>query len=268
MCGVKCKTAVVTGASSGIGRAITVRLLKEGFKVYGIGRNFEFQKGTVKGEAYRAAAGNCDTEEFRAAGAETAFLDLCTASGQLVPLVFDMLHTGKFYEQMRLLSKKEAIGCLVNNAGVAYYGPHETLNPSKIHEMVTINIEVPMTLCQLFMRNLKASGGHIVNISSLTAKQPSPHGCAYAATKSALTGFSSSLFEEVRKYGVRVTAIHPEMTKTNLYRNADFCEGETDDTYLTAAQVADSVMYALAAPPTMDVADITLVPQRRQIRRR
>lgn len=247
MCGVKCKTAVVTGASSGIGREITARLLKEGFKVYGIGRNFKSET---------------------AASGEIGFLDVCAADGRFVPIVVDMLNTGKFYEQMRLLSKKEAIGCLINNAGTAYYGPHETLNPVKIHEMVTVNIEVPMTLCQLFMRNLKANSGHIINISSLTAKQPSPHGCAYGATKAALTGFSASLFKEVRKYGVRVTAIHPEMTKTNLYRNADFCEGEEEDTYLTAAQVAESVMYALTAPPTMDIADITLVPQRRKIRRK
>lgn len=235
---MKCKTAIVTGASSGIGMSITERLLQEEFKVYGIGRNFGADMtGKVSG-------------------------------GEFIPIAMDMLNTGKFYEQMRLLSKKEAIGCLINNAGAAYYGPHETLNPGKIHEMVTVNLEVPMTLCQLFMRNLKANGGHIINISSLTAKQPSPHGCAYGATKAGLTGFSASLFEEVRKYGVRVSAIHPEMTKTNLYRNADFCEGEEEDTYLTAAQVAESVMYALTAPPTMDIADITLVPQRRKIRRK
>lgn len=242
---MKCKTAIVTGASSGIGRAVTERLLKEGFKVYGIGRNFE---PDMDGKMPNR--------------------DCKTSGGQFIPIVMDMLNTGKFYEQMRLLSKKESFGCLINNAGTAYYGPHETLNPAKIHEMVTVNLEVPMTLCQIFMRNLKANGGHIINISSLTAKQPNPHGCAYGATKAGLTGFSVSLFEEVRKYGVRVSAIHPEMTKTNLYRNADFGEGETEDTYLTPEQVADSVMYVLSAPPTMDVADVTLIPQRRQIRRK
>ena len=115
MCGVKCKTAVVTGASSGIGREITARLLKEGFKVYGIGRNFKSET---------------------AASGEIGFLDVCAADGRFVPIVVDMLNTGKFYEQMRLLSKKEAIGCLINNAGTAYYGPHETLNPVKIHDIL------------------------------------------------------------------------------------------------------------------------------------
>ena len=79
-----------------------------------------------------------------------------------------------FYEQMRLLNKREDIGCLVNCAGTAYYGLHETLNPAKIHEMVTVNLEVPMVLCQIFMRNLKKNHGHIIQISSVTAKQASP----------------------------------------------------------------------------------------------
>lgn len=237
---MKCKTVIVTGASSGIGLAVTQKLLEGGFKVYGVGRNFEKEKIT----------------------------ESCEKEGQFVPIVFDMQKTGAFYEKMKLLSKKEQIGGLINNAGTAYYGPHETLSPAKIHEMITINLEVPMVLCQLFMRNLKQNSGHIINISSVTAKQPSPHGCAYGATKAGLSGFSSSLFEEVRKYGVKVTAVHPEMTKTNLYRHADFCEGEDEDTYLEPGQIADSIMYILSAPETMTVTDVTMLPQRRQIRRK
>lgn len=234
---MKCKTAIVTGASSGIGKAVALRLLNDGFKVYGVGRSF-------------SKAGEL------------------TAYEAFIPIEMDMQKNGAFYEQMKLLSRKEAVGCLINNAGTAYYGPHETLSPAKIHEMVATNLEVPMVLCQLFMRNLKQNNGHIINVSSVTAKQPNPHGCAYGATKAGLSGFSSSLFEEVRKYGVKVTAVHPEMTKTNLYRHADFCEGEDEDTYLTPEQVADSVMYILSAPETMNVADVTMLPQRRRIRRK
>ena len=236
-----CRTVLLTGATSGIGLALAGKLLSENYKVYGIGRNFEQMPESLR----KAQLG-----------------------GKYVPMPLDMLRTGNFYEQMRLLNKREDIGCLVNCAGTAYYGLHETLNPAKIHEMVTVNLEVPMVLCQIFMRNLKKNHGHIIQISSVTAKQASPRGCAYGATKAGLTAFSESLFEEARKYGVKVTVIHPEMTKTNLYRHADFCESAREDACLLPEQIADAVMYALSAPVTMDVADVTLVPQRREIRRK
>lgn len=238
---MECRTVLLTGATSGIGLALAGRFLDENYKVLGIGRNFEQMPDSIRAAKQR---------------------------GAFVPMPLDMLQTGRFYEQMRLLNKRENIGCLVNCAGTAYYGLHETLNPAKIHEMVTVNLEVPMVLCQIFMRNLKKNHGHIIQISSVTAKQASPRGCAYGATKAGLTAFSESLFEEARKYGVKVTAIHPEMTKTNLYRHADFCESAREDAYLLPEQVAAAVMYALSAPAAMDVADVTLVPQRREIRRK
>lgn len=228
------KTVLVTGASSGIGRAIALRLLEEGYNVYGIGRSF-------------------GTEPW---------------PWGFHMLVMDMNRTGAFYEQIRGLVKQENIYALINNAGVGYYGLHETLNPAKIHEMVTINLEVPMVLAQLTLRSLKKNHGHMINISSVTARQANPHGCAYGATKAGLSSFSASLFEEARKYGVHVCAIHPDMAKTNLYRNADFCQGEDADTYLLPEQVADSVSYVLSAPETMSVTELTLKPQKHQIGRK
>ena len=79
----------------------------------------------------------------------------------------------------------------------------------------------------------------------MTAKQSSPHGCAYAATKAGLSSFGKSLFEEARKYGVKVTTIHPDMTDTNLYRDADFTCGEEPESYLLPDEVAKAVAYVL-----------------------
>lgn len=225
---------LVTGASSGIGRAISERLLLEGYTVYGIGRSFE--------------DGVCPSKFH--------------------PIAMDMKNTGAFYEQMKALLKQDNFVALINNAGVGYYGLHETLNAAKIHEMVTINLEIPMVLTQLALRELKKNHGYIINISSITAKQANPHGCAYGATKAGLSSFSASLFEEARKYGVHVCAIHPDMVKTKLYRNADFCEGEDENTYLLPEQIADAVSYILSAPKTMSVTDISLRPQKHQIRRK
>ncbi len=228
------KNILLTGASSGIGRATARRLLDEGFCVYGVGRQFD--------EPF-------PDENFH-------------------PIVMDMLKTGAFYAYIRELEKKVAFFGLINNAGAGYYGLHETLNPAKIHEMVTVNLEVPMVLTQLLLRNLKRNNGYVIDISSVTAKQSNPHGCAYGATKAGLTSFTASLFDEARKYGVHVAAVHPDMVQTKLYRNADFCEGESPDTFLLPEQVAEAVLYILKAPEGCTVADITVKPQRHGIRRR
>lgn len=97
--------------------------------------------------------------------------------------------------------------------------PKDTGNgPCELRSTVDLNPAI--------ITDAEKNGGYIINISSVTAKQPSPHGCAYAATKAGLASFSSSLFDEARKYGVKVTAVYPDMTETNLYRNADFTVGE------------------------------------------
>lgn len=234
---VKMKTAIVTGASSGIGEAIAKKLVSLQYKVYGISRT------ASKEDAL------CDSPNFR-------------------PILCDLTNTSKLIQSITDIKKQEEISLLVNNAGVGYYGPHEELNPKKIHEMTTVNIEVPLLLTNLLLRDLKKTQGTVLNISSVTATKTNPHGCAYGATKAALSSFSSSLFEETRKYGVKVITIQPDMTQTNLYRNANFKEGATPDTYLTPEEVADAVEYALSLRDGVVLREITITPQKHQITRK
>ena len=224
------KTALVTGASSGIGQAICQMLLNKGYHVYGIGRTF-----TTKQD-----------EHF-------------------IPIVCDLKIIPKLLEQMKEIKEQTSLDLLVNCAGVGYYGLHEELNAAKIHEMVTVNLEVPMVLTNFFLRDLKKQKGTIINISSVTAQKSNPHGCAYGATKAALSSFSTSLFDEARKYGVKVISIHPDMTKTNLYRYANFKEGTTTDTYLLPSDVADAINYLLDCRIDIVPTQLTLQPQRHQI---
>lgn len=224
-------TAIVTGASSGIGKATAGALMDSGYRVYGFGRDFK----------------SCnETELFRIRE-------------------FDIMDTDRLVKEIKDIRKKEDISLLVNNAGTAYFGLHEELNPVKIHEMVSVNLEVPMILTQLLLRDIKKNKGAVINISSVTAKKPSPHGCCYGATKAGLTAFSESLFDEARKYGVRVITIHPDMTGTNLYRNADFDIGDTPDTYLLPKEVAEALKWAVSLREGMAVTDITLKPQYHRI---
>lgn len=226
------KTAIVTGASSGIGLEISKVLVKNNYKVYGFGRDFSNI--------------NFQDEYF-------------------IPVNSDLTQISEICNKVQQICNEEEVHVLVNNAGVGYFGPHEEQNPKKIQEMVTINLEVPMILTQLLLRDLKKNSGYVINISSVTAKKSNTYGCAYGATKAGISSFSKSLFDEVRKYGVKVIVIHPDMTKSNFYRHANFCEGEKADTYLLAEEVAETVDMILNQREGVVISEITLQPQKHQI---
>ena len=227
--------ALVTGASSGIGEAVSKKLLELGYEVFGIGRDFP--------------------------------QDIFWQKEGVHQVVCDLLDTGKLCGKVRQIAAEHEVHVLVNNAGVGYYGLHEELNPKKIQELVRTNLEVPMILAQQLLRQLKKHAGFMINIASVTAAKTNPHGCAYGAAKAGLASFSASLFEEARKYGVKVVTISPDMTKTRLYRHADFREGEEADTYLLPDEVAEAVEFVLAQREGAVVTDLTIRPQRHRIRR-
>lgn len=229
------KTAIITGATSGIGLKISQSLLELDYKVYGIGRNFSKNPITSK---------------------------------NFIPITFDLQNTENLSKLINSIRKNENIYALINNAGVGYFGLHEELNPKKIHEMITINLEVPLILTQLLLRDLKKVQGYIINVSSITAKKSNPHGCAYGATKAGLTSFSTSLFDEARKYGIKVSTIHPDITKSDFYRNSNFQQGNTLDTYLLPEEVAKAVTFILTQREGMIISDFTIQPQKHRIEKK
>lgn len=228
--------AIVTGASSGIGLAIARTLLAEGYVVYGLGRTF--REDAPKHPHFHA-------------------------------LKVDLRDTAALRLVISGLPKEPMLSLLVNAAGIAYYGPHETLSPEEIHDMLAVNVEAPLLLTNLLLRDLKHCGGTILNVSSVTAKQSAnTHGCVYGATKAALSAFSASLFEECRKHNVRVITLHPDLTDTDLYRNADFTPRDEAEYRLTPEEVANAALQALNTRDGLVVTDITLRPQRNGIVRK
>ena len=226
--------AIVTGASSGIGLEISKTLCRLGYEVFGIGRKFDVE-----------------------------FTD-----HQFHKIICDILDTEKLCDTVKNIASRNHITVLINNAGIAYYGLHEELNAKKIQQMVRTNLEAPMILTNLLLRELKKNKGYVINISSVTANGTNPHGCAYGATKAGLSSFSHSLFDEARKYGIKVVTISPDMTKTNLYRNADFKEGDESESYLIPEEVASAVEYVLSQREGLVISDITLKPQVHRIKRK
>lgn len=233
---MKKKAAIVTGASSGIGCAVSNKLSALGYEVFGFGRDF----GKTK----------------------------WNAPNSIHPIVCDVLDTEQLCGHVRQIAAQHPVHILVNNAGVGYYGLHEELSPDKIKRLVRTNLETPMILTQQLLRHLKKNAGYVINISSVTAAQSNPHGCAYGATKAGLASFSRSLFDETRKYGVKAVTISPDMTQTNLYRNADFREGDEPASYLLPEDVADAVEWILGQRGGVVVTDISLKPQIHRIKRK
>ena len=228
------EAAIITGASSGIGLKISQTLCRLGYEVFGIGRTFN---------------GELEDTHFH-------------------PIVCDLLDTDTLCDTAKKIARTHRVTVLINNAGTAYYGLHEELNAKKIKQMVRTNLEAPMILTCCLLRTLKHNKGFVINISSVTANGSNPHGCAYGATKAGLSSFSHSLFDEARKYGVKVVTISPDMTRTNLYRNADFKEGEEAGSYLLPEEIAEAVEYVLTRRDGLVVSDITLKPQLHRIMRK
>ena len=218
------KTAVVTGASSGIGYAISKMLSEEGYKVYGIGRVF---KGDVSFFEERISMDIRDT-------------DILLAK----------------------LSTFKEVDVLVNAAGSAYYGLVEFMTPEQISEMCRTDLEAPMIITSALLPKIKDKKGYIINIASVTSTRINTHGACYGALKAGLRSFGRSLFEEARKHGVKVVTVCPDLTRgTKLYRNADFEPSDDDGCFLIPEDTAECVKNILAMRDGAAVTEIEVRPQ-------
>ena len=230
-------TVLITGASSGIGLATAKHLAVEGYEVYGIGRSFD-ESLSYPDNFHRYICDITDTE---------------------------MLNK-------TLQTIRAALGCpspdvIIHSAGVGLYGLQETLNEADIRTLIRTNLEAPVLITTEFLGFMKQrKSGHILFLSSVTAKKSNTYGCAYGATKAGLLSFANSLFDEVRKNNIKVTTLLPDMTKTNLYRNADFTAD--DSACLFPEDIADTISYILSCGEHFTVTELTLQPQKHRIQKK
>ncbi len=243
------KTVLLTGVSSGIGKCLLLTLQKQGCILHGIVKSEE-RKSSLQEELN----GILPPEQL-----PSVTLHVC-----------DLRNPSAIESLAREFHKAHiAPDILILNAGVGYYGPHEELSVKEISELASVNFTAPLLLTNLFLRDLKAKQGQLLFISSVTAtKTNNTHGCAYGATKAGVSNFAKSLFEEVRKYGVRVTVLAPDMTRTELYRNASFCAAEDMDASLTPEEVAEYALFALTARNGLNLTELTMQPQRHRLERK
>ena len=218
------KTAVVTGASSGIGNAISARLLSLGYRVIGISR-------TVNKEAFSSEnffARKCDLSREK---------ELLTLAKQL---------------------QKENVDILINSAGFGRFAPHEELTPQTIIDMTFVNLTAPMLLTNALLKNLKKNDGYLININSIEALRASRFAGVYSATKSGLKAFSDSLFEETRKSGLSITNINPDMTESAFYDDLRFDVSAKENEKLLASDIADAVAHILSMRKGAVISEYTI----------
>ena len=218
------KKAVVTGASSGIGRAISERLLVLGYDVIGISRTIE---DTLIGH-----------QHFQAIQADLS----------------DVNETRK----LSALLLQEDIFILVNAAGFGRFAPHEELSFNTIEAMTQLNLTSPMLLTHATLRSLKKNRGYLININSIEALRASKFAALYSATKAGLKAFGDALFEETRKSELSITNINPDMTESNFYDELRFDVSDKENEKLLASDIADAVEHILTMRKGAVVSEYTI----------
>jgi NAD(P)-dependent dehydrogenase (short-subunit alcohol dehydrogenase family) len=184
------RVALVTGASSGIGRATALLLARSGYRVFATVRS------DVGEESLRTAASALPVEILR--------LDLGDEQG-----------VTRVVQEVRRRAGR--IDALVNNAGFAKLGAVEDLPREDLRRQFEVNVFGAVQLCREVLPTMRAQrSGHIVNVSSLAGKVSVPLMGAYCASKFALEAFSDALRAEVKPGGVRVALIEPGPVATNF----------------------------------------------------
>src|SRR5512133_3849618 len=180
--------ALVTGASSGIGKAAALALVEAGFEVVGTSRNTS--KVTHRDGVM--------------------FLDLDVASDESVSTLVQ-----------QVIERFGRIDVLINNAGIGTAGAAEESSVAQDQSLFNINVFGLIRMTKAVLPQMRAQGsGRIINISSVYGFIPQPYMAAYVASKHAVEGYSESLDHEVREHGVRVVLVEPAYTTTAFDANA------------------------------------------------
>jgi 3-oxoacyl-[acyl-carrier protein] reductase len=184
------KTAIVTGASKGIGAAIAKTLAESGAAV---------------------AVNYSSSKE----GADRVVSEITAKGGRAVAVQGDV---SKAADVKRLFAEAHAalgeINVLVNNAGVFIFEPIDAASEANYRSQFDTNVLGPILTTQEALKYFPAAGGSIVNISSVVAKSPLPNGSLYSATKGALDTFSIALSKELGPKNIRVNVVSPGGTET------------------------------------------------------
>ena len=156
-----------------------------------------------------------------------------------------------------VVEKKGRVDVLINNAGVVYTGPVEETDTEQWDEMMAVNARGTFLMVKHSLP-LMTGGSHIVNIGSNASKKGFPGWAAYCASKFAVLGFTNSLREELRDRGIKVSAVLPGPTKTDIWNSLG---GEWDGTKMMSPEItAKTVLSVINQPLEANIDEIDIVP--------
>jgi len=189
------KTALITGASSGIGEAFAHILAARGMNLVLVARSEEKLRAMAQA-----------LSEQHAIRAEVVSADLCREGA-----------AQEIYRQT--LELGIPVDLLVNNAGFAVYDHFERIDPEQDHQQVMVNVSAVVDMAHAFLPDMVARGeGAVINVSSRGAFQPGAYFAVYAASKAFVLSFSEALWAEYRKRGIDVLALCPGPVDTNFFK--------------------------------------------------
>lgn len=234
------KQALVTGATSGIGRATALRLAREGYSIIATGRRAE------------------RLEELKA--------EIETEGGECCTLSFDVRSRE---ECEKYLSSIDAVDILVNNAGLAAGLEHiDCGDPDDWDAMIDTNVKGLLYVTRIISAKMVGEGkkGHIFNIGSIAGTEPYENGAVYCASKHAVHAISQAMRADLLSHGIKVTEIRPGMVETEfsvVRFHGD--EERADHVYdgvdaLTGDDIAEAIAWAAQLPAHMNVNDMVLMP--------
>jgi NAD(P)-dependent dehydrogenase (short-subunit alcohol dehydrogenase family) len=186
---------VVTGVSSGIGRACALELDRRGLRVF----------GGVRAEG--------DAESIRR-----------EASDRFAPLILDVTDADAISRARETVERalgSEPLAGVVNNAGIAVGGPLEALRIEDLRRQLEVNTIAPVAVTQAFIPRLRASRGRVVNISSIGGRVAQPFLGPYSASKFGLEALSDALRRELLPWGIHVALIEPGNVKTRIWEKGN-----------------------------------------------
>lgn len=241
------KTAIITGASSGIGKATALKLAKEGINVVLTARSKE------------------KLEELKN--------EIETAGGNALVVTADVTRKEEFKNVVKQANNEfGSVTFLINNAGLMPLSYIEKFKTDEWETMVDVNIKGVLNgVAAVLPTLIENKEGHIINISSTAAYNYFPGGAVYCATKSAVQMFSEGLRKEVSpKYGINVTSIEPGAVDTALFEtitDEDIKEEMKEMkkmTTLEAEDIANAIFYAISQPKRTNINNLHILPSEQQ----
>ena len=227
------KTALITGASSGIGFATTKLLLRNNYQVFGVSR-----RGLVP-----------DFED-----------------DQFTGVALDLSRLDKIDDQIGSLLKQCQFDCFIHAAGYGQFGSIEQFSVSQIDQSIRVNLTSALVLSRLLVPAFRRKKqGRIIFIGSESALSAGKKGALYSAAKFGLRGFCQALREDCASDGINVSLINPGMVRSPFFDEQSFAPAESSENAITVEDIARMILHILQSSADIVFDEINMSPRVKSI---